>query len=259
MNKPCGTMVSGSRRTVSIITITYNAAETLERTIESVERQDYGAIEYIVVDGASTDGTMEIVGRHSEIVSKYVSEPDGGIYFAMNKGLAMSTGEYVWFLNAGDELKESGTVRLMMSKGGRDADVYYGDTVITRMDGSEIGKRRLSPPENLTRDSFRRGMLVCHQAFVARRTICQPYDTQYRVSADYEWCLSILERSRNTVNTGMTLVRFLDGGVTKHNIGLALRERFVIMSRHFGLASTIVHHIPIAAKFFWFWATKGWF
>lgn len=252
-------MASEHRRpTVSIITITYNAADTLERTIESVERQDYGAIEYIVVDGASTDGTMEIVGRHSEVVSKYVSEPDGGLYDAMNKGLGMATGEYVWFLNSGDELKEPRTVGQMIDCG-PDADVFYGDTVITRMDGSEIGQRRLSPPEKLTRDSFRKGMLVCHQAFVARRTICPQYDTRYKVSADYEWCLGILERSRKTVNTRTTLVRFLDGGVTKHNIGLALRERFVIMSRHFGLASTIVHHIPIAAKFFWFWATKGWF
>lgn len=243
--------------TVSIITITYNAAETLERTIASVERQDYAAIEYVVVDGASTDGTMEIVGRHAATVSKYVSEPDNGLYYAMNKGLAMATGDYVWFVNAGDELYAPTTVSDMVGKGGRDTDVYYGDTVITRMDGSEIGRRRLAPPESLNRDSFRRGMLVCHQAFVARRSLCPAYDTRYRLSADFDWCVKILSRSKRVVNTRQTLVRFLDGGMTRHNIPRALGERFEIMCHHYGWTSTVLHHIPIAAKFFWYWVTNG--
>ena len=250
-------MASDMSPTVSIITITYNAAETLERTITSVERQDYAAIEYIVVDGASTDGTMEIVGRHAATVSKYVSEPDDGLYFAMNKGLAMATGDYVWFVNAGDELYGPTTVSDMVGRGDRDTDVYYGDTVITRMDGSEIGQRRLTPPESLNRDSFRRGMLVCHQAFVARRSLCPAYDTRYRLSADFDWCVKILTRSKRVVNTRQTLVKFLDGGVTGHNIARALSERFEIMCHHYGWTSTALHHIPIAAKFFWFWVTNG--
>lgn len=250
-------MASERIATVSIITITYNAADTLERTIVSVEKQDYAAIEYIVVDGASTDGTMEIVGRHVTTVSKYVSEPDDGLYFAMNKGLEMATGEYVWFLNAGDELRDEDTVSRMIGTGSRDTDVFYGDTVITKMDGSEVGRRRLCPPERLTAESFKNGMLVCHQAFVARRTICPLYDTQYKLSADFDWCLRILEKSRETVNTRLTLVRFLDGGVTKQNIPTALKERFAIMCHHFGTVTTIAHHIPIAFKFFWFWITRG--
>lgn len=250
-------MASERQPTVSIITITYNAAGTLERTIASVECQDYAAIEYIVVDGASTDGTMEIVGRHVATVSKYVSEPDDGLYFAMNKGLEMATGDYVWFLNSGDELRENDIVSRMIEAGDRDTDVFYGDTVITKMDGSEVGKRRLTPPKVLTAESFRDGMLVCHQAFVARRTLCPMYNTRYRLSADYEWCLKILEKSRNTVNTGLTLVRFLDGGVTKQNIPTALRERFMIMCEHFGVLSTVARHVPIAVRFFWYWITRG--
>lgn len=241
---------------VSIITITFNAAKTLERTIVSVERQDYKAVEYIIVDGGSTDGTMQIVGRHERTVNRCISEPDDGIYFAMNKGLAAATGEFVWFLNAGDELADETTLSSVMAAA-KDADVIYGDTVLTRLDGSLIGGRRLAPPDQLTPDSFRDGMLVCHQAFVARRTLCSPYDTSFRFSADFDWCLKILLKARNVVNTRRTLVRFLDGGFTKSHIVEGLRERFTIMSRQFGFFPTLVRHIPIAARFFWFLITKG--
>ena len=241
---------------VSIITITYNAVQTVERTILSVEEQDYPAIQYIVIDGGSTDGTMQVVGRHSKRVNLIVSEPDDGIYYAMNKGLDIATGEYVWFVNAGDEFNGPDAVsRAMANADG--ADICYGDTVITAMDGSIIGGRRLTPPETLTRDSFRDGMLVCHQAFIARRTLCPHYDTQYRFSADYDWCLRIIEKSRKTVNTHETIVRFLDGGVTKSHIVDGLRERFRIMRQHYGLAPTVLRHIPIGIRFLWFWATKG--
>ncbi len=241
---------------VSIITITYNAVETLERTIESVEAQDYRAIEYIVVDGGSTDGTMQVVGRHATTVGRCISEPDDGLYYAMNKGLKLATGEYVWFLNAGDELNSPDTVsRVMASATG--ADVYYGDTVITAMDGSVIGKRRLAPPEVLTAESFRDGMLVCHQAFIARRSLCPQYDTRYKYSADYDWCVKILKSARKIVNTHETLVRFLDGGVTSSHIVEGLKERFAIMRQHFGTAGTVMKHIPIGVKFLWFWATRG--
>ncbi len=247
---------SQAQAIVSIITITFNAVETLERTIASVEAQDYRAIEYIVVDGGSTDGTMQVVGRHASTVGRCISEPDDGLYYAMNKGLKVATGEYVWFLNAGDELNSPDTVSRVMNSD-RGADVYYGDTVITSMDGSVIGKRRLAPPESLTAESFRNGMLVCHQAFIARRSLCPQYDTRYKYSADYDWCVKILKSARKVVNTHETLVRFLDGGVTSSHIVDGLKERFAIMRRHFGTVGTVLKHIPIGVKFLWFWATRG--
>lgn len=241
---------------ISIITITYNAEATLERTIKSVERQDYASIEYIVVDGKSKDGTMSIVKNHEGRVDKWVSEPDDGLYYAMNKGLSMATGEYVWFMNAGDEIAERETIsKMMMSEEG--ADVYYGDTVMTNMEGDVIGNRRLVPPVNLTWKSFKSGMLVSHQSFVARRELCEEYDTNYRFSADFDWCVKILKKSKKIKNTGMTLSRFLDGGITKQNIAAGLKERFGIMTKHYGIISTIMYHVPIAIKFFYFWISKG--
>lgn len=241
---------------LSIITITYNAALTLERTIISVEKQNYSNIEYIIVDGKSTDLTMDIVARHASRIDKSISEPDGGLYYAMNKGLNMATGDYVWFLNAGDEIAEEDTVTKMFASAD-DADVYYGDTVMTNMRGEVIGERRLCPPKELTWKSFKNGMLVSHQSFVPRRSLCKEYDTQYRFSADFDWCVSILRRSTAIVNTDLILSRFLDGGVTKQNIIPGLKERFRIMTHHYGIISTVYHHIPIAIKFFYYWITRG--
>lgn len=241
---------------LSIITITYNAEQTLERTILSVEQQDYHNIEYIIVDGKSSDATMDIVARHSSRVNKCISEPDGGLYYAMNKGLLMASGDYVWFLNAGDEITDSHTVTKMFESF-NDADVYYGDTVMTDMDGNIIGERRLAPPESLNWKSFKNGMLVSHQSFVPRLTLCREYDTNFRFSADFDWCVNILRKSSSIVNTHLVLSRFLDGGITKHNIISGLKERFRIMVHHYGIISTVLHHIPIAAKFFYYWITRG--
>lgn len=240
---------------LSIITITYNAAPTLERTIQSVERQTARRIEYIIVDGASTDGTMNVVGRYLHVVNRCISEPDTGIYNAMNKGLTLARGKYVWFLNAGDEIPEPDTVERMLNSS-PNADVYYGDTVMTDAEGNVIGRRRLEPPEQLSWRSFREGMLVSHQSFIAKRAICPKYDERYRFSADFDWCIAILRQAQTICNTRMTLSRFLDGGITKHNIIAGLRERFAIMTRYYGFAPTVVRHIPIAAKFLWFVATK---
>lgn len=233
---------------LSIITVTYNAEATLERTILSVVRQSCRNIEHIIVDGRSTDGTVDIIKKYETHISKWISEPDGGIYDAMNKGLDMARGQYVWFLNAGDEIAAPDTVERLFGPSA-DADVYYGNTVMTDMDGNVVGDRRLSPPDTLTWKSFKRGMLVSHQAFIAKRSLCGHYDTRYRFSADFGWCVEVMKRARKNVNSGLTLARFLDGGITKHNIVAGLKERFRIMCHYYGIFSTILNHVPITLKF----------
>lgn len=244
------------RSSISIITITYNAESTLRRTIESVATQEYDRIEYIIVDGASTDGTMGIVREYSNVITKYISEPDNGLYDAMNKGLKMATGDYVWFVNSGDEIASPTVIRDMFEYEPY-CDVYYGETVMTDMEGRVIGGRRLKAPDALTWRSFKMGMLVSHQSFVARRVLCKPYDLRYRFSADFDWCIRVLKNSDFICNTDMVLSRFLDGGITKQNIVPGLRERFSIMCKYYGWFSTILHHIPIGIKFCWFALTRG--
>lgn len=161
----------------SIITVTYNAGELLEDTIQSVITQTYKNIEYIIIDGKSTDNTLEIIDRYRNHIQTVVSEPDKGLYDAMNKGIAKATGDYICFLNAGDELHEDDTLQLMvhsLTSLTELPDVIYGETAIVDKEGHFLRMRRLSTPENLTWKSFKRGMVVCHQAFLHAETMSCP-------------------------------------------------------------------------------------
>ena len=235
----------------SIITVTYNAAAVIEDTLQSVITQTYKNIEYIIVDGASTDRTMEIIGRYRKHIHTVVSEPDRGLYDAMNKGIRLATGDYVCFLNAGDELHEDDTLQLIVhSLTGLTGlpDVIYGRTAIVDEEGHFLRMRRLEPPENLTWHSFRQGMLVCHQAFFARRDHAVPYDLRYRFSADFDWCIRVMKQSHTLHNTHLVLIDYLNEGMTTRNHRASLRERFRIMCRHYGYVRTVLLHFKFALR-----------
>ena len=165
---------------ISIVTITYNAERTLQRTLDSVLHQSYPHIEHLIVDGASKDATLAIAEKYRaqsphEIVIQ--SEPDRGLYDAMNKGLQKATGDYVVFLNAGDSLYASDTIDIVVRHTADEVAVIYGDTAITDGEGRFLHLRTHRPPEHLSWKSFKKGMLVCHQAFYVRTDIArqQPY------------------------------------------------------------------------------------
>lgn len=232
----------------SIITVCYQAEDCIKKTLLSVIEQTYPEIEHIIVDGASTDHTLEIVNALSTH-AKVLSEPDNGIYDAMNKGLSMATGDYVWFLNAGDTFDSEYTVQRVaeccMEYGSMSEqwpDVLYGDTRIVDDQDRDMGLRRLRPPKRLTWKSFKNGMLVCHQAFVARREIAPSYDLSYRFSADFDWCIRILKKSRLVVDTDQDLANYLNMGTTKRNHKASLMERFRIMRKYYGLFTTLFRH-----------------
>lgn len=228
----------------SIITICYNAASDIERTLQSVVAQTYRNIEYIVIDGASTDKTLDIISKYSAEVSQMVSEKDGGLYDAMNKGLSLATGEYVCFLNAGDSFFEEKTLeKIVQGLDGSTPDLIYGDTALVDKNGLFLRMRRLSPPEKLTWKSFRRGMLVCHQAFIPRRTIAPMYDLSYKYSSDFDWCIKIMKHCTKIHNTHLTLINYLNEGLTTKNHKASLRERYHIMNRHYGYIITFLMHI----------------
>lgn len=238
--------------TISVITITFQAATTLERTIKSIQGQDYPGLEYIVVDGGSTDGTLEVIRQYELGIDKWISEPDKGLYDAMNKGMKLASGDYFLFINSGDELDAPNTLSKIFSACPTTADVYYGDTLITNMQGHVVGHRRLKPPKNLNWKHFKHGMLVSHQSIVVSRNIAPQFNLKYRYSADFDWCVGALQKSRTICNTQMAISRFLDGGLTKQNLVKGLKERFAIMCRYYGIPSTLLSHIPIAYQFFKF-------
>lgn len=230
--------------TFSIVTVCYNAEAELEDTIQSVIAQTYRHVEYIIVDGASKDGTLAIIERYKGRIARVVSEPDKGLYDAMNKGLRLATGDYVCFLNAGDCFHEDSTLQQMADTltESRLPDVLYGETALVDKERHFVRMRRLSAPKTLTWRSFKQGMLVCHQAFFARTALAEPYDLQYRYSADFDWCIRIMKKAKTLHNTHLTLIDYLEEGMTTKNRRASLVERFRIMAKHYGMISTAAHH-----------------
>lgn len=229
----------------SIITVCRNAADTIACTVASVDAQSCGLYEHIVVDGASTDGTVEWLDGHPSERRRVLSEPDKGIYDAMNKGLALAKGDYVLFLNAGDALHAPDTLQLY-ADAIMDNDypgIVYGQTDIVDADRRRIGPRHLQAPETLCLKSFADGMVVCHQAFVALRRLAGGYDMRWRFSADYEWCIRCLQHSRRNVLVPQVTADYLAEGTTTANRRRSLVERFRIMCYYYGTLPTVGRHI----------------
>lgn len=241
---------------ISVVTITYNAEAVLQRTLDSVLSQSYPYVEHLIIDGASKDGTLALAEQYREESTEKAashevviqSEPDHGIYDAMNKGLQKATGDYVLFLNAGDTLPATDTLELVMDKAGDGVGVLYGHTDVVDGEGNFLYHRRLQPPERLSWRSFRQGMLVCHQAFYARTEIAQnnPYDLQYRFSADVDWCIRVMKeaerRGLQLVNLHTVVANYLEEGATTKNHKASLRERYLVMQRHYGVVQTFLLH-----------------
>lgn len=233
----------------SVITVTYNAAPVLMPTLESVRKQSYENYEYIVVDGNSEDGTLRLVRGAGIPNTHIVSEADKGIYDAMNKAMDMAQGDYLIFLNAGDSFADATVLQRMAAVAGSKPGVIYGQTMIVDDERKVMGPRHLTAPAVLTAKSFKDGMLVCHQAFAARRELAPKYDLKYRLSSDYDWCLKILKKSAQNAYVGdEPIIHFLSQGMTHDHHGESLWERYVIMCKHFGWCSATLRHVGFAFR-----------
>jgi len=238
---------------LSIITVTYNAEHTLERTLKSVREQSYPYIEHVIVDGKSWDNTVTLIQQHENGALTWVSEPDKGLYDAMNKGAAMAKGDYLCFLNAGDTFFASNSVERMMHtfNAVNAPDIIYGETAIVDEKGDFLHMRRLKAPERLTWKSFKLGMVVCHQAFIVKRELFENYDLSYRYSSDFDWCIRMMKKSKNLHNTRLTLINYLNEGLTTSNRMESLKERYRIMAKYYGQASTFLHHLWFGIRAVW--------
>jgi len=237
---------------LSVITIVYNNVNDIERTMLSVLNQTYKGIEYIVVDGRSTDGTLEIIKRYESRIAKFISEKDEGIYDAMNKGLGAARGNYVIFMNSGDEFYDPGTVRAVFASSG-DADIYYGETEMITADGQSLGQRRHKAPKQFTWRSFKYGMNISHQAIYIKRALIEPYDRRYALSSDIDWIIRAAKKAKKIVNVNRYVAKYLVGGMSKKKHRQSLEERFDIMKRHYGLLPTVFNHFVIAFNLGWYW------
>lgn len=231
---------------ISIITVVRNDPSGLDRTLACLSALPYPDLELVVVDGASTDTTTQVAQTYMPHLARYSSEPDRGIYDAMNKGLRLATGDYVWFVNAGDTVAEGAVEDLigLMATDGPLADVYYGEAeVFDPESGERLGLRRKKLPKQLTWRSLRRGMVVCHQAFIVKRELAPLYELNYKLSADIAWMIACLRGAGSTQNTGGVLCRFAAGGVSTQRRRASLLERWRIMRRNYGLLPTFSAHL----------------
>jgi len=237
-------------KSLSVITVTYNAVPTLERTLKSVRGQTYPHIEHLIVDGDSKDNTVALIRQYAHEKMVWVSEPDKGLYDAMNKGAGMAMGAYLCFLNAGDTFFATDSVEKMMQtiEDGEIPDIIYGETAIVDEKGVFLHMRRLRAPETLSWKSFKQGMRVCHQAFIVKRELFEKYDLSYRFSSDFDWCIRMMKKSKNLHNTHLTLINYLHEGMTTTHRKASLKERYRIMVKYYGLISTFLHHLWFAIR-----------
>lgn len=175
---------------ISVITVCYNSAETLGAALESLRNQTNKDFESIVVDGGSKDSTPSIVKAYSDVVDQFVSEPDKGIYDAMNRGVALAQGEYIAFLNSDDRYFPNTIAQVVASISSGDADVYYGDLMKERVFGKEVFTRLEKP--DLSR--MEKTMSIFHPASFAKKALFEKhggFDLRFKLASDYHWFLKV--------------------------------------------------------------------
>lgn len=228
---------------ITVVTVCYNAVSDIGNTIESVINQTYPNVEYIIVDGGSTDGTVDIINRYSNRISKFISEPDNGIYDAMNKGISLASGDYLNFMNAGDTFYNKDVISDVfrdIRNPERDA-VIYGATKITY----PFGKYIVFPDDI---DKLRSEMCICHQSTFFSAKYIPMYDTSLRLDADHKMLFVIYEKYPNSfikysgiiadydAQKGISSRKLLDGlketqSVSQHRISHFRKLR--IVARYF--------------------------
>ncbi|MCP3732903.1 glycosyltransferase [Sphingomonas sp. MG17] len=196
---------------VSIITVVFNARALLEQTIAAIDVLDYPDIEHVIIDGGSTDGTTDILNRDRRVTVRSLSEPDRGIYDAMNKGIHLASGDYLWFLNAGDSPATPDVLKALLT--GPSPDVLYGDTNLIDEQGrlSNVAKA----PATLSSGTMIWGMRVSHQSIMFRRSIVPLYDLQYSYIADQKWIVDALKKADTTLHISGPMSNYLLGGLSQ--------------------------------------------
>ena len=243
---------------LTLITINYNNLDGLRATVASVQKQitPNNNWKWIVIDGGSTDGSLPFLRERSDLFDYWVSEPDKGIYDAMNKGLQQVEDGYVWFLNSGDRLHGENAIGevLRAIEAYPKMDCFYSDTYFVDEQYRELGLiSELKPqkfPEKLTFESFRFGMNICHQSFIVRRQCAPNYKTEYRQAADIDWILEILKKRPACWQIKTVLSEFQTGGSSSQNSRKAMRERYQILKSHFGFLPNLWAHAWIVLRRF---------
>jgi glycosyltransferase involved in cell wall biosynthesis len=211
---------------ISVITAVWNNCETVAQALDSVLSQTHTDVEMIVIDGASTDGTREVLERYRDRLAVLVSERDAGIYDALNKGIALANGDVIGFLHADDLLADSTVLARIASAFTRDIDGVYGDLLYVRKQNpSQTVRYWRSRP--FTPDLCGKGWMPAHPTLYLRRAVYHQhgqFDTSYRIAADYDFMLRILMAGTKVVYLPAVLVKMRVGGISNRSLGNLLRK-----------------------------------
>lgn len=235
---------------ITIITICYNAEKFIEKTLQCVVNQSFTDYEYLIQDGCSKDNTLTIVEKYKTDKFRIFSESDKGIYDALNKAVAHASGDYVCFLHAGDVFHNSYTLEKIFQSIDNQ-DFIYGDTImINEQTGATRAWYKTKPTEQaFSYKSFRNGMVVCHQSMIVKRSLSAIYTIgKWKIANDLDWTIRTLKNCKSFKDVGFPIAYFLEGGVSDQRRKNALKERFEIMTQHFGLFPTLLQHIKIAVQ-----------
>ncbi|MEI5639551.1 MULTISPECIES: glycosyltransferase family 2 protein [unclassified Pseudoalteromonas] len=229
---------------VSIITVCYNSSATIEDTIKSVLSQDYQDIEYILIDGGSTDSTLDIINKYRDRITSIISEPDEGIYDAMNKGIKNATGEIVGILNSDDFYEAKNVISEMVSKFDSDTEIVFGDLIFVKPENIEKVTRFYSLP-NFKAWKLRFGWMPPHPATFIKKSVYDRfglYKINYKISADYEVFVRFLLVNKVRFKyVSKTLVRMRDGGVSTSGLksSITLNKEIVMACKENGVYTNL--------------------
>jgi len=221
---------------ITVVTVVLNMKEDLEKTIRSVSGQTYENIEYIIVDGGSTDGTLDVIKKYQYAISSYISEPDKGIYDAMNKGIRMASGLWVNFMNAGDVFYNSNSVSSLRNYFQQDTAVIYGDVRIEHND-----LERTQYAESFSR--LRKGMVCCHQSVFIKKQVLDSvvFDLEYSLAADYDLLCRIYLAGFHATKVDMVISKVIGGGQGDVKRVEVLRQFLMISCKNFKSIATFLN------------------
>lgn len=230
---------------VTVVTVVFNGAKNLEETIKSVLNQTYGNVEYIIMDGGSTDGTVDIIKKYQNQLAYWISAPDKGIYDAMNKAIDKATGEWINFMNCGDRFASTEVLKLFTKR--YDADILYGDAIIQYTNFETTFKKY--PLDTMWKHSP-----FCHQACFIKTSLMKKYKykLKYKIGADHEIFYRAYIEGKRFHELPITICYF-DGteGTTKKRIVTAIRDkRDIAMVYQFSIVKWIYYQFFLAYIYF---------
>lgn len=229
---------------ITVVTVVYNCEDTIEQTMLSVTKQTYGDIEYLVIDGKSTDRTMDIVksfGKSHKFI-KFISEPDGGIYDAMNKGIRMASGEYIIFLNSGDMFVDYSIVeRIALILNDKKPDILYGDSIEVFLNSEEKIRKY---DQSLNFKYFIKGNGLCHQSVFAKASLLKnrSFDCSYKLAADKDWIIYEYNSKKYFLYVDIPICRYDRGGISSQseNASLLKKETNQIIIKRYKIGYFVV-------------------